>query len=225
MQVFDLTHTISDGLKTHDSHPRAVINDFVSHDFTAPRYLPPCKGFATKQLMISDHLATHVDAPTHFHADGKHMAQQPPEMFMGKAVLLDVSGKELNRRVDLALVKETLARDGLEIKHGDMVLIRAWDGPWGSHEFHQAGGLALDAAKWLVEKGIKAVGIDLGNIETNSDMTRQVHVFLLGEEIPIYENLANLGGLPQKRFMFYGLPLKLEGATGSPVRAVAVLDD
>ena len=225
MKVFDLTHTIHDGLKTHDSHPRAVINDFVNHDFTAPRYQPPCKGFATKQLMISDHLATHVDAPTHFFADGKHMAMQAPDMFMGPAVLLDVSQKDMDRPVDLALVKETLQKDGLEIKPGDMVLIRAWDGPWGSHEFHQAGGLALDAAQWLVEGGMKAVGIDLGNIETNSDMTRKVHIFLLGREIPIYENLANLGGLPTKRFMFYGLPLKLEGATGSPVRAVAVIED
>jgi kynurenine formamidase len=55
-------------------------------------------------------------------------------------------------------------------------------------------------------------------------MTRRVHVYLLQEKVPIYENLANLGALPAKRFIFFGLPLNLQDCTGSPVRAVALVD-
>jgi arylformamidase len=44
-------------------------------------------------------------------------------------------------------------------------------------------------------------------------------------EIPIIENLVGLKGLRGKRFRFIGLPLKMEGATGSPIRAIALVDD
>jgi arylformamidase len=225
MKAIDLSHRVHDGLTTHPSHPRIVISDFVVHAFTAPRYKAPCKGFATKQLLISDHAGTHVDAPTHFHADSTSIDQQDLEKFFGDAILLDVSSKELRRPVDLELVKETLSRDNLDIRQGDIVLIRAWVGDWMDHDFHQANGLDVDAARWLRERGMKAVGIDLGNIEDNADMTRQVHVYLLDEKVPIYENLANLGSIPVKRFMFVGFPLFLKDATGSPVRAVALLDE
>ena len=151
MKIIDLSHRIHDGLITHPSHPKVVINDFVVHAFTAPRYKPPCKGFATKQLLISDHAGTHVDAPTHFHAESESIDQQDLNKFFGEAILLDVSGKELRRPVDLELVKETLERDGLEVHRGNIVLIRAWSGKWDDPDFHHVNGLAIDAAVWLRE--------------------------------------------------------------------------
>jgi arylformamidase len=225
MKAFDLSHKLYDGLKTHASHPRVIINDFVTHAFSAPRYILPCKGFATKQLLVSDHAGTHVDAPMHFYPDGAGIDTQDLQKFFGQALLLDVSQKPLRRPVDLALVKDTLLRDGLEIRSGDIVLIRAWHGEWGAHEFHDAAGLEIEAARWLAAQGVKAVGIDLGNIEDNADMSRRVHLFLLEKGIAIYENLANLGTLPIKRFLFVGFPLSLKGCTGSPVRAVALVEE
>ena len=224
MKTIDLSHRIYDGLTTHPSHPRVVINNFVDHAFTAPRYRPPCKGFATKQLIISDHAGTHVDAPTHFHVNSESIDQQNLDKFFGEAILLDVSGKEPRRSVDLELVIQTLERDGLEVRRGVIVLIHAWPGRWEDPDFHAANGLGIDAARWLTEQGIKAVGIDLGNIEDNADMTRCVHMHLLEEKVPIYENLANLNALPVKQFLFAGFPLFLQGCTGSPVRAVALID-
>jgi arylformamidase len=225
MKAYDLSHPLYDGLKTHASHPRVIINDFVTHAFSAPRYLAPCKGFATKQLLVSDHAGTHVDAPMHFYPDGGGIDTEDLQKFFGPALLLDVSQKPLRRPVDLALVKETLQSDRLAIRSGDMVLIRAWPGEWGTQEFHDAAGLHIEAAEWLAGQGVKAVGIDLGNIEDNADMTRKVHLFLLDRGIAIYENLANLGKLPVKRFLFMGLPLALKGCTGSPVRAVALVEE
>lgn len=225
MQLIDLSQKIYDGLTTHPSHPRVIISDFVVHDFTAPRYQPPCKGFATKQLLISDHAGTHVDGPTHFHADKTGIDLQPLEKYYGPAVLLDVSHKDLRQPVGRELIEAALTRDRLKILSGDIVLIRAWAGDWSDADFHRAAGLAIDGARFLHELGTKAVGIDLGNIEDNADMTRKVHVYLLGHELPIYENLTNLDRLPQKRFIFCGLPLNLKDATGSPVRAVALIDE
>ena len=224
MKIVDLTHRIYDGLQTHASHPRAILTDFVTHGFTAPRYHAPCQGFATKQLLISDHAGTHVDAPTHFYPNGRSIDQEGLEKYLGPALLLDVSHKDLRRPVGLELVQECLQRDGLTVKNGDIILIRAWPKEWLEEGFHECAGLALDAAQWLVEQGAKAIGIDLGNIEDNADMTRQVHMYLLQHGVPIYENLANLDRLETKRFTFLGLPLHLEGCTGSPVRAAALVD-
>jgi arylformamidase len=223
MKAIDLSYKIYDGLTTHPSHPRIVISDFVTHEFTAPRYQPPCEGFATKQLLISDHAGTHVDAPIHFRPGSESIDRQALDLFFGEAILLDVSAKELRRPVDLDLVQATLAKDDLEIREGDIVLIRAWKGNWADKDFHHANALSLDAAQWLKEQGMKAVGTDLSNIEDNPDMTRKVHYYLLGEKVPIYENLANLDQIPVKRFLFMGLPLSLDGCTGSPVRAVALV--
>jgi kynurenine formamidase len=225
MRIIDLSQRLYDGLITHPSHPRIVISNFLVHEFTAPLYKLPCKGFATKQLLISDHAGTHVDAPTHFHADSESIDQQPLDKFFGEAVLLDVSDKGIRQPVDLNLVQRTLERDHLEIRQGDIVLIRAWCGGWEHHEFLRVCGLTIDAARWLRGAGMKAVGIDLANIEDNADMTRAVHVYLLQESVPIFENLANLGTLPSRRFLFAGFPLYLKDCTGSPIRAVALIDE
>ena len=56
-------------------------------------------------------------------------------------------------------------------------------------------------------------------------MTRPVHLALLGRGILIIEELANLAALPVPRFQFVGLPLKIRGATGSPIRAVAIIEN
>jgi kynurenine formamidase len=65
------------------------------------------------------------------------------------------------------------------------------------------------------------VGDDLGNADCPG------HVLLLhpDREVPIIENLVGLKALRGKRFRFFGLPLKMDGATGSPIRAVALVDD
>lgn len=225
MRAIDLSLVLYDGLKTHASHPRVIINESVSHAFSAPRYKPPCKGFATKQLLISDHSGTHVDAPFHFDPEGPSIETQSLDLYFGQAILLDVSHKAVHDGIDVPLIEATLKRDGLEIRPGDIVLFRVWPGKWGEGEFHEAGALTLGAAQWLRQKGMKSVGIDISIIETLSDMSRAVHVYLLKERVPIYENLMNLDRIPVKRFQFFGLPLPLKGGTGSPVRAMALVDD
>jgi kynurenine formamidase len=225
MRTIDLSLVLYDGLKTHSSHPRVIINEFVTHAFSAPRYKPPCKGFATMQVIISDHGGTHVDSPLHFYPDGKDMESQPLDHHFGEAILLDVSKKGTRDPIDVKLIEATLKRDGLSILPGDIVLFRAWPGAWGEGEFHEVSALTVEAARWLCGKGMKAVGIDLSNLETGSDMTRAVHVYLLKERVPIYENLFNLDKIPVKRFQFFGLPLRLKGCTGSPVRAMALVND
>lgn len=222
MKYVDLTVRLTDGLVTNPAHLKTTVTDFVAHWFTAPRFKPPCKGFASKLLLISDHTGTHFDAPFHFIEGGKTVDEVPLEKTFGEAVLIDVSDKPADKPVDAAMLEKKLACTNTEIKLGDIVLIRTWPDKWGDPGFFQAAGVSGEAAKWLAAQKVKCVGVDLANVDTGSDLQRSSHMELLGKEIGIIENLTNLDKLSKTRFFFIGLPLNVVGLTASPIRAVAI---
>lgn len=226
MKIVDLTLPLCDGLQSHSVHPRTTVMDFVTHAFSAPRYQPPCRGFATKLLVMSDHAGTHVDAPYHFIEGGATIEQVPLESLMGPAVLVDLTAGGALERPATAETMAGVCRDrGIVIEGGDIVLVRVWPGAPDDPGFHQAKGIDETAAAWLLDRGVKAMGIDLPYFEGDlADMRRPVHMLVLGRGVPIMENLVHLGTLRCTRFRFVGLPLPIRGATGSPIRAVAILE-
>ncbi|BDG59840.1 cyclase family protein [Caldinitratiruptor microaerophilus] len=224
MQIIDLSLLIRDGLQSYPSHPPIRIAPHNTFEETAPRYTPPCQGFSSKMISISDHGGTHVDAPVHFVPGGASITDQPLGRHMGPGVLLDVSSKPASQPVTGAMLEQAERAAGVRVGEGDIVLIRCWPGQWGDPGFLEAAALAADAADWLLARKVRAVGLDLGNVDTGRDMARPVHMKLLPAGMPVYENLCNLDKLPP-RFFFIGLPLRLEGATASPVRAVALVGE
>ncbi|NPA47209.1 MAG: cyclase family protein [Thermococci archaeon] len=153
-------------------------------------------GYTLNVLRLGEHTGTHVDAPAHVIKDGKTVDELPPDAFMGDGVAVDVS--EGDGPVAPREVPEGLG--------GRIVLFA------GSRE------LSVGAAEKLAEQDVRAVGV-----ETASVGSLEVHRTLLGAGIPVFENLTNVGRLVGKRFVFVGLPLRIRGGSGSPVRAVAVL--
>ncbi len=222
MKIVDLTVPLYDGLQSFPTHPKVTVIDFVTHSFSAPRYIPPCKGYASKLVLISDHGGTHLDAPFHFFEQGETIDEVPLETTFGEAVLIDVSKRELNQPVTARMLQARLEETNTQVKRGDIVLIRAWPNEWNDPGFHHVAGLDISAAKWLRAQGVKSVGVDLANADTSSDMGRPSHLELLGNGIGIMENLTNLDKLSKTRFHFMGIPLKIKGLSGSPIRAVAV---
>ena len=224
MKVIDLTVPLCDGLQSFPTHPKVTVIDHVTHAFSAPRYNLPCKGYASKLVLMSDHGGTHLDAPFHFFEDGQTIEQVPLAMTFGQAVLIDVSDRDMQTPITAEMLEQQLQKTNTEVKEGDIVLIRGWKGAWNGAGFHHATGLDSSAAKWLAAKKIKSVGLDLANADTGSDMGRPAHLELLGKSIGIMENLTNLDQLTQTRFFFMGIPLHIKGLSGSPIRAVAVED-
>ena len=222
MKIVDLTVPLYDGLQSFPGHPRINVIDFVSHSFSAPRYTLPCRGYASKLIMMSDHGGTHLDAPFHFFEDGLTIDEVPLERTVGDAVFIDVSDKQQHDAVTREMLESRLKEDHNRIRKGDIVLIRCWGGEWNGPGFHAAAGLDISAARWLTDKKVKAVGVDLSNADTTSDMARPVHLQLLSNEIGIMENLYNLDKLTKTRFFFAGIPLKIKGLSGSPIRAIAI---
>ncbi len=225
MRIIDLTLELADGMQTHPAHPRCVLIEFARHDFTAPRFQPPCQGFASRILMFSDHIGTHVDAPFHFFPDKGTIESVPPEQLVGPAVWLDVSTKPPEQPVTPEMLEASCVRAGVRVERGDILLFRAWPGRHMDEGFLRCAGLNGAAAEWALARGIKALGCDLATPDDPRDLTRPVHLALLGRGIPIMEHIAHLETVPMPRFQFIGLPLRIRGATGSPIRAIAIVED
>ena len=155
-------------------------------------------GYYMNALKLGEHSGTHVDAPAHFIPGGKTVDEMPLEKFIGEAFVVDVRDGEGTVKLD------ELPDSGY---YGKIVL------------FLTGGrGLSPEVALFLVAEGVKAVGTDAMSI---GDET--VHTILLSEEVPVFENLTNLDILLGRTFTFVAFPLKIEGGSGSPVRAVALL--
>lgn len=134
------------------------------------------------------------------------------------------------RRAELEAAAQ---KQGLSIGEGDVVLVRTGNGAlWGdATTYLQAGGMSGDASSWLAGKGIRAVGADnmawdeVGLVDPDFKVTLPAHLILLVRNgIYIVENLflEDLARDQCYEFTFICLPLKLRGATGSPVRPVAI---
>ncbi|WP_456367448.1 cyclase family protein [Thermococcus sp.] len=157
-------------------------------------------GYYMNVLKMGEHAGTHVDAPAHFIPGGKTIEEMPLEKFFGEAFVVDVRGG--NDPVSLEEIPDFNY-------HGKIPLFLT-----GGRE------LSPEVALFLVAQGIKAVGTDGMSIGNEN-----VHVILLSSEVPVFENLVNLELLLGKEFTFIAFPLKIEGGSGSPVRAVAILED
>ena len=152
---------------------------------------------------------------------------------VGRGVLLDVAGPK-RLEPDYAITPDDLERAvRAEIGEGDAVVIRTGFGALWSKpdDYLHAAGVSADGSRWLVDRKVGAVGADnvafdvMGPADPELKVTLPGHILLLVRAgIPIIENL-NLEELAAARvyeFLFVCLPLKMRGATGSPVRPIAI---
>jgi len=115
----------------------------------------------------------------------------------------------------------------LEVKKGDTVLFYTdhYRKHFNTLSWVKGPGLSIESAKWLGHKGISAFGVETMSPGVSGISNREVHQVCGEMNFTHYENMVNLHLLLGRgRFTFIGLPLKIRGGTGLPVRAVAVFD-
>jgi len=210
--IVDLTQTIEPKMPMFPIDPQPIIYPWTTIE---------AHGFATNALFMVEHTGTHIDAPSHFIKNKASIDKIDLERFHGRARILDLMDFGERGLIRSGNIKD--AEHGNKIAKNDIVLIRTgWDRHWRSRKYSSLNpGLSADAAQYLAKKRAKMVGIDTPNIDCDSKFP--VHNILLGAGIPIIENLANLGRVPQDTFEFAAMPLKIERGTGSPVRAIAII--
>ncbi len=190
---------------------------------------PPKKTPAVHKLELGEHTGTHVDAINHMaiQYEGQSIDKMPLAMFYTEGICLDFSHKNLKALITPAELEAACAKENLSIKKGDTVLLYTdhYRKHFNSSDWAHGPGISADSARWLGEKGIAAFGVETMSPGVPKISNREVH-HICGElGFTHYENLINLHQLIGRgRFRFIGLPLKIRGGTGSPVRAVAVFE-
>lgn len=219
LKVIDLTFTIKEHWRWKVKlHPLRTFKDYH---------------FLLQSFHINLHGFTHVDAPIHFLPDGITMEKVPLDRFMGKASIVDLSNLSENDEV----TSDELDKKGQHVRSDDIVLLRT-DWPlkcdYMSRDFWaKSPYTSSSACDWLVQRRVKAVGYDyppdyvlrqkLFNPEYKDKPEESTtHNIFFKEGIFVIEYLHNLHQIGDKHFEFMALPLPIEGAGGSPVRAIAI---
>jgi arylformamidase len=213
--VIDLSHPLAHGQLNFAWDPKISV---IPHNTIASI------GYNITQFSMSTHHGTHLDAPYHFFDDGKTVDQIPLERFYGPATLIDLAPDGV-LPPKTPLTAAMFEAHSAALSTGAKVIYRTgWDRMFGRPEFFsEYPTLTLDAARLLASRRIGLLGMDT---PTPSNDWKECHHILLakGMEIVIVEALANLDRLPTN-FIFAGFPLKLSGRDGSPIRAVAMVDE
>jgi kynurenine formamidase len=213
MRIVDLSHPITEDMPLYPGTPRPRL---------APHHRLEADGYRERQITLTTHVGTHVDAPAHLEPDGATLDELPVERFVGRAAVIDAGPLE-DGRVPVARFEDARAR----LAGCDIVLLRTgWSERWGTDAYLRGFPcLAPDAARWLVDQRVKAFGVDAISVDPMGDPELAVHHVLLGAGLVLIENLTGLAALPDDRpFTVCALPLPLTGGDGCPVRAVAILD-
>ena len=213
MSFVDLTLKISPQLPSFPGSPQ-------------PRFITWAKneidGYNLEFIFLSSHTGTHIDAPFHFIKNGLKIDQIPLERFVCDAILFRIK-KESNQAITKSDIIEFEMKYGKILYNSTIIFATGWYKNLSKkYYFNSNPGLSLDAARYLVSKKINLVGIDSPSIDLGKDSSFSVHRVLLSKDVLIVENLCNLEKISGIHFKLIVLPLKLKGATGSPVRAIAI---
>ena len=213
--LIDLSHTIENGLVTYKGLPAPIICDYLSRADSRQFYDEGTEFQIGKIEMVSN-TGTYIDCPFHRYADGKDTADMDLKAFVD----LDAVVIRMPYANGLEITDEQLRNR--EIRNRAVLIHTGWDKNWNTEAYYENHPYLTEAAaKYLVECGVKLVGIDSYNIDSTKGRSRPVHSTLLGAEILIVEHLCNLGLLPDENFHFTAAPPKFKGVGTFPVRAFA----
>ena len=248
-RVFDLEQLRYAGAPSHPAH-QPGFNYFLHRHHS--RGGPEARTGASGIVVMPEHSGTHIDALAHqaenltlhggVHVDSGIQTSQGFRILgidtmaplVARGVLLDVAEKK-RLEPDHSITADELERAAanLKIRAGDVVLVRTGYGALWSDpdEYLRAAGVSAAGSRWLIEKKVSAVGADnmawdlIGPTDPELGVTLPGHLLLLVRAgIPIIENLnlEELAAAHLHEFAFVCLPLKMRGATGSPVRPIAI---
>jgi kynurenine formamidase len=195
--------------------------------------------YAAKSFCAAEHGGTHLDAPIHFAEAARTSAEIPLEDLIGEAVVIDVTAAAAADR-DLEIAADALdaweSANGAIPPHAIVLLRTGWGERWPDPERYLGTaargqeavaelhfpGLSEEGATRLVERGVRAVGIDTASIDRGQSTTFRAHRVLAAANVPIFENVANLDRVLVRGATIVALPMKIAGGTGGPLRIVAL---
>jgi len=227
-KIIDLSQEIYNGMPVYPGHAKTVIWEHMSHD-ESERVIGTGFSYHTSGIMLCDHGPTHIDSVSHLSRDpdAPSVDEIPLRHCITEAICLDVSDAKPQTQFGREKIEAELKRRSLDIRPGDTVLFYTahYDRFYGTPEYatHQPG-LTREATEFIIDKGAVNFGVDNTSPDMWLDKTYPCHMVCRERRVTHMENLCNLDKLVGKRFIFIALPLKIRKGTGSPIRAVAIID-
>ncbi|MEE9275568.1 MAG: cyclase family protein [bacterium] len=186
-------------------------------------------------IFMSDHAGTHIDSPYHNNPDAFSTERIPLEWCYSDGVVLDFTDKESGYEIMAADIQAALDKIGYEVKPLDIVLIHTGASKeWQTDPDYLDAqpGMSAEATHHLIDKGVRVMGIDASGFDVpiwkmhENRRYYEAHRVMLEKDYCHMENLVNLDAIPKPfGFKLSVLPIKYRGISGSPIRAVALIDD
>ena len=190
------------------------------------------------------HSTTHIDAPWHYSPTtngekSKTIDEIPLDICYADGIVIDMKHKVDFDPITVNDIEKFLSENNLEIQSRMIVLIKTGRDKFnGTKDFHKIGtGMSAEATSWLIDKGIKVMGIDSWGWDlplpymlqkaketNNSELFWEAHLVGQDKEYWHMEQLVNLDALPYSGFKVAVFPLKIVGASAAPARVVAMID-
>ena len=204
-KFYDVSLPIKEGMIVYPGNPSPEIRQYSSI---------PSNKTNESLICLGSHTGSHVDAKKHLRNDGEDSGSLPLDSFYGECQVLDL----------LSVEKEIHRKDlqPFSIQKGDIVLLKTKNSILGYSQFRSDFvHVKLDAAKYLVELGVKTLGFDYLSVKKfGSD--GEVHRVLI-ENLTLFEGL-NFSKVPLGKYLFVGFPLNVE-CDGAPARVVLIEND
>ena len=233
-RVVDLTHPYNAQTIYWPNAPSTFKLEKLAYGKTEGGYF-----YSSFAYSSPEHGGTHIDAPIHFSEKGNTADRIPLTQLIAPAVVIDISGKA-NATRDYRLTADDVRqfeRAHGTIKPGTIVLVRTgWSTKWPNKKAYLGDdtpgatnnlhfpSFGAESARLLVnDRKVGAIGIDVASIDYGPSTDFIVHQIANGANVPGLENLTNLDQLPATGATLFALPMKIEGGSGGPLRAVALI--
>jgi arylformamidase len=212
-KYLDLTQQIEEDMPVFPGDPPPEIREVM----TLGKDL-----YTVQSICFTNHIGTHLDAPSHFIEGGMTVDEIPLEILIGQAVILDFTYKGKN---DL-ITEEDLQTHEYRIPPGSRVFIKTgWDVNFTSKAYYEDFPcLTQEAAEYLVLMKIRLLGTDTPSPSPLDDPGQTIHKTLLAAGIVIVESIKNLTLIKRNQCQIIVLPPLIKDLSGAPCRVVAVLE-
>ena len=204
MPFIDISLPIREGMIVYEGDPDISVSSALALERGDPANV--------STLRLGSHTGTHMDAPLHFIAGGAAIDTLALELLIGPALVGEVDAERLVEPAHL---------EKLPLRGHERVLLKTRNsGLWDRRSFsREYVALSLAGARWLIERGVKLIGIDYLSVEAFGAEGHPVHKTLLGAGMVILEGLDFRRVTPGE-YELHCLPLRIAGGDGSPCRAV-----
>jgi len=211
MKIWDISRTLSDELAEWPG-------DEPFH-FRLTKTLAEGQSVNLGGISMSVHNGTHADAEFHFDANGESIEKAPLEIYLGRAIVVDLTEAFSQSKEKHLITIEDLQPHAEEMAETSRLLIKT--GRWNNSAVFpdRIPVIAADIAAWLQKNGVKLLGLDLPSVDEIDSKSLQNHHALAGAGIVIIESL-DLSRVGSGIYNLAALPLKIAGGDGAPMRAI-----